>query len=38
MAGQGNRMICQVERYSKQITVKTSPRWCPLKHDAEQEG
>lgn len=31
MAGMGNRMVCRTERHSTAITIKTSPRWCPLR-------
>lgn len=33
MAGMGNRMVCRTERYSTEITIKTSPRWCPLREE-----
>nr|WP_278678750.1 hypothetical protein [Clostridium paraputrificum] len=29
--GVGSRVICKTERHSTEITIKTSPRWCPLK-------
>ncbi len=24
-------MICRTKRHSKEVTVKTSPKWCPLR-------
>lgn len=29
--GVGSRLICRTERHSEAITIKTSPRWCPLR-------
>ena len=28
-----SRMICRTERHSTEITIKTSPRWCPRKNN-----
>lgn len=33
-AGMGARMVCRTERHSTEITIKTSPRWCPLREEA----
>lgn len=30
-AGVGARLICRTERHKTDITIKTSPSWCPLK-------
>lgn len=32
-------LICKTERHSEELTIKTSPRWCPLrrKKDAENQ-
>lgn len=27
----GSRMICRTERDKTELTIKTSPRWCPLR-------
>lgn len=29
----GARMIARTKRHSKELTVKASPRWCPLKNE-----
>lgn len=26
------RLICRTERHSKELPVKTAPRWCPIKY------
>lgn len=26
-------MICRTKRHSDEITIKTSPKWCPLKQE-----
>ena len=26
------RLIAKTERHSKELPVKTSPRWCPIKY------
>ena len=31
VAGEGPRMICRTERHSKELKLKTSPKWGPLK-------
>lgn len=28
----GSRLICRTERHSTKLKIKTSPKWCPLKH------
>lgn len=27
----GSRMICRTERHKTELTIKTSPKWCPLR-------
>ena len=27
----GPALICKTERHSTELTIKTSPRWCPLR-------
>ncbi len=27
-----NTLICKTERHTKEITIKTSPRWCPRRN------
>lgn len=29
----GARLICKTKRHSEKITIKKSPRWCPLKRE-----
>lgn len=26
-----NALICKTERHSEELTIKTSPKWCPLR-------
>lgn len=26
-------MICRTERHSKELTIKTSPKWCPRRKE-----
>lgn len=28
----GSRLICRTERHCTELKIKTSPKWCPLKH------
>ena len=34
----GFRRICRFKGYSDEMTTKTSPKWCPLRLAASQEG
>lgn len=27
-------MICRTKRHSKELTIKTSPKWCPFRRKA----
>lgn len=31
LKGVGARLICRTKRHSEEVTIKTAPRWCPLK-------
>lgn len=30
-------MICRTERHSEELTVKTSPKWCPIRKDGQKK-
>lgn len=32
-----NPLICKTERHSNKFTIKTSPKWCPLRNEQEEE-
>lgn len=31
VAGRGSKMICRCSRGSNELTIKTSPKWCPTR-------
>ena len=31
------RLICRCDRYDDTITIKSSPRWCPLKGEKKND-
>ena len=32
------RLITSTKRHDTELTVKTSPRWCPLKEEVDDNG
>ncbi len=34
----GYRRICRLKECSREMPIKTSPKWCPLRLAASQEG
>lgn len=32
------RLITRTKRHEKELTVKTAPRWCPLKEEVDNHG
>ena len=30
-------MICKTKRHSDELTIKTSPKWCPLRKEVQKK-